>query len=244
MQGSDPVNDFATLKSIAKAVWLREGTVRTCRFGPYSGIRFELTPAVCKTRMSIFYKSYEPEVTEMLSRLISPGMVVYDVGAHVGVHSLYMAKLLKGRGSAYAFEPWPENYAALERNVRLNLPLSGTVVPVREAVGADNGFVEMVRGSSDGRHHLRYASEEADVIAPCTTLDAFVTRRNHPAPSLVKIDVEGMEGPVLAGAAEMLRRHRPALLIEHHRRVDTLSPTLRDFNYSVKSLGARHLYAC
>jgi FkbM family methyltransferase len=195
-----------------------------------------------KNRMSVFYRPYEPEVTALLQKLIGPGMVVYDIGAHIGVHTLYMAKLLNGRGKVYAFEPWPENYTCLASNLRHNGLLNSTVIPVREAVAASDGVAYLASGSSDGRHHLRVEGERADVVAASVSLDSFV-RNGHPAPAVVKIDVEGMEAGVIEGGQELLLRAKPVLIIEHHKQQEELARLLKRFSYTLEPLGVRHLYA-
>jgi predicted O-methyltransferase YrrM len=135
-------------KGLARTVWFRDGTRRRCLAGPYAGLVFEIGPQM-QMRMIVFYAAYEPEVSELLRRIVRPGMVLYDVGAHVGIHALYMAKLLKRSGSVYAFEAWPENYAVLERNIAHN-PGLAEIVPLLGAVGDRDGIASVSRGANDG----------------------------------------------------------------------------------------------
>jgi FkbM family methyltransferase len=231
-------------KRLVKEAFFRPGAVRRPRIGPYTGIAFEMCPQLLRTRMSIFYRAYEPEVTDLLGATVRPGMVVYDVGAHVGIHALYLAKLLRGRGMVYAFEPWPDNLAMLRRHVAHNPRLAPNLVPVAACVGAHAGAAVMAAGGSDGQHRLTQNGEPSGVATLMTTLDEFA-EEHPPAPALVLVDVEGEERAVLAGAERMLRHHRPQLVLEHHggERRSALESWLQASGYQVRELGRRHLHA-
>ena len=64
--------------------------------------------------------TYEPEVAAVLRREIAPGNVCVDIGAHIGYNALLMARLTGKDGKVVAFEPVPENFKMLEKNVTLN----------------------------------------------------------------------------------------------------------------------------
>jgi FkbM family methyltransferase len=231
-------------KRLVKRAFFAPGTVRRCRVGPYAGIAFEMCPQILRTRMAIFYRAYEPEVAALLASAVRPGMVVYDVGAHVGIHALHAAKLLGGSGTVYAFEPWPENAAVLERHVRYNVALAGRLVPVPASVGARAGRSAMVEGGGDGQHRLRRAGEAGTQETTTVTVDGFAAE-HPPAPSLILVDVEGEELAVLEGAEHVLRTVRPRLVLEHHgpERRQSLRTHLEARGYHVTELGTRHLHA-
>src|ERR1017187_7387482 len=69
---------------------------------------------------SVLHDQYEPETKILLSNIIRPGMTFLDVGAHVGHYTLLAARLVGPTGHVYAFEPEPENYAILTKNIALN----------------------------------------------------------------------------------------------------------------------------
>ncbi|MGH9543075.1 MAG: FkbM family methyltransferase [Terriglobales bacterium] len=147
------------------------------------------------------------------------GKVVYDIGAHSGAYTLFFARRVGLRGQVVAFEPQPRNFRKLTRNLRLNR--------IRNARG-----VEMAVGRGPGRRSIfmlpcmtttASLAEEADTPlrwrvgqAEVAALDALIGELRLPPPQFVKIDVEGMEGEVIEGAAKTLDRWRPELLIEMH----------------------------
>ena len=63
---------------------------------------------------------YEPETTRLFKETVKPGMVVVDIGAHVGYYTLLAAKQVGPDGKVYAFEPEPGNHALLLKNIGMN----------------------------------------------------------------------------------------------------------------------------
>jgi FkbM family methyltransferase len=172
--------------------------------------------------------AHEDFVVGCFQRLVRPGDVVYDVGANIGLHTRLLCSRF-GAGEVVAFEPMTENVALLRANVALGGPQCRVrVVPAavsdsdrREALQVDDvmsqsAALDSVTGgaASGGRRQygLPPRTEEVDVVR----LDSVVDRDRLPAPALIKIDVEGAEASVLRGAAEVLRRYRPALVVELH----------------------------
>ena len=232
-----------TVKRAATDLWLKNGAVRRCPLGCFRGIRFHVSPMLLG-RLVVLFSAYEPEVTAYLSSSVRPGMVVYDVGSHIGVHALYAAKLLDGNGVVYAFEPWPDNFAELRNNLSSNPSLSPRVRPVNKAVGATCGTVSMEAGPTDGTHHVSQDGAPSHIDVRMITLDCF-SREGGETPSILKIDVEGLEMDVLLGAESLIRKVHPTLIIEHHGTAACamLTAWLEDRGYEVRPLGTRHFVA-
>ncbi|OHV44387.1 methyltransferase [Pseudofrankia sp. BMG5.36] len=152
-----------------------------------------------------------PALAPVFAAVLGPGDCCYDVGANIGVYTLWAAGLVGLSGQVHAFEPVPDTMAVLRSMVRRNeLP---QVRLESCAVGATAGETGMrtYRDASGLAHPVADAGT-ADHIARLTTLDAYVER--HRPPDLVKIDVEGFEIDVLRGAASLLAARSPALLLE------------------------------
>jgi precorrin-6B methylase 2 len=77
-------------------------------------------------------RAYEPMTTLAFHTLVQPGDRVVDVGAHVGYFTLLAARLCGPNGRVFAFEPHPDNFRLLERNIRENG--AENVTAVRKAV--------------------------------------------------------------------------------------------------------------
>lgn len=221
--------------------WLRQGANRRILFGPYRNLYIHLSPPL-RQRLRIFFRSYEPEVTRWLRENIQPGMTVYNVGAHAGVHALYVAQLLDGQGRVYAFEGWPENYEALKANFTVNRALNVEMIPVQLCVAAQSGTVMMAVGKADGKQHIAVVEEADSIPVTATSLDDFVSAHVGD-PDLIVMDIEGHELDALHGGRELIERRKPLLLIEHHERIEPLSQWLEAHRYQVEPLGRRHLVA-
>jgi FkbM family methyltransferase len=157
----------------------------------------------------------EPWTVSWLEEQVRPGDVVYDIGANVGVFSLIAGSLLAGEGLVVAFEPAFSNYARLCENVALN-GLPTPILPVPLPLSSTTGVQSFVYRSLDaGQSRHRITADEPSAkehrrkrhTQPMltTTLDTLVHTFALRPPNLVKLDVDGAEGHVLAGAGETLQ---------------------------------------
>lgn len=179
----------------------------------------------------------EPCTLEWLNAL-GPADVLADVGANVGMYSIWAAALRGAR--VYAFEPEAQNYALLNRNVALN-GLQERVRAFCLALSDREGYdvlhlSSLVPGSSLHSYgapvDFRLEPMRAEFTQGCvaTTLDALIAAGALPAPTHLKIDVDGLEHKVVAGARATLADPRLRLvqvelnrnLAEHRAVVDEL----------------------
>jgi FkbM family methyltransferase len=152
---------------------------------------------------------YEPEVRAKLKELLKPGMTFCDVGANLGVITLFAARLVGPEGRVFSFEPFPENAAVLRKNIELNRFANVTVV--EQAVSDNNGEAVFQVSECCGCHTLgekAAASAGEAIVVKTTRLDSIpgLTRMD-----VLKSDTEGMELGVLRGLGSL----KPsAILIE------------------------------
>lgn len=185
--------------------------------GLLQGARFELDLQLEK---DMWLGTYEGELQTVLGRLVRPGMTIYDVGANIGYLTIGLARLVGESGAVVAFEPLEANVKRLRSALRLN-HLTERVELVAAAVGGADGngefFVHRSAGmgklaGSAGRQPQYTATREVRVVS----LDSW--SQSHPTrdPDWIKVDVEGGEGQVLAGAHELLEGVRPGWILELH----------------------------
>lgn len=138
----------------------------------------------------------------LLRHYLRPGDVVVDVGSNIGTHTLAAATLVGDEGLVVAIEPHPKTFAYLAGNVRRNA--LGNVVLLNVANGETDGEVGFTDRYEDNENCVA-DSAQPQVMVPLRRLDSIA-----PAPqrtiSLLKIDVEGFELPVLRGACDTLAR--------------------------------------
>ncbi len=158
---------------------------------------------------------YEQATTDLFRQLLQPGMVVVDIGAHVGYFSLLAAELVGSGGTVYAFEPEPDNHALLKKNIELNGYTN--ILAQRKAVSSNSGLTDLFLSALDSGSHSIHAAGARGVTGTArveaTTLDAFLDAQGWPQVDLVKIDVEGAEVEVLEGMSQLLDRRRDLKLV-------------------------------
>jgi FkbM family methyltransferase len=161
---------------------------------------------------------YEPPIQRVLSLHLQPGSIFYDVGAHIGIVSMFGAQLVGTNGFVFAFEADPDNARRIEENLSRNSLRQIRVIPT--AVWSSGGRIRFERASAQSSRNQGAiatdltASGEKFVEVEAVALDEFV--RENPLPTLIKIDVEGAEADVLRGSEEVFARAKPVLICEVH----------------------------
>jgi FkbM family methyltransferase len=182
------------------------------------------------------YSDKEPETLDWLDENLRDGDVLYDIGANVGLYALYAAKR-RPRCRVYAFEPAGQNFARLLSNISVNG--LDNVIPCNTPLSNGASFAlffvsDLEAGSAF--HQLGGENSAKRSTGPSlrqgalsASIDALVADYGLPAPTLIKIDVDGLEDRIVSGAARTLRD--PALrsvLVEATRgRGDTASSVER-----------------
>src|SRR5713101_2502413 len=165
---------------------------------------------------SFVYGTWEPEVTSVITSAVKPGMTVIDIGAHIGYYSLLFAKCVGSTGLVFSFEPLPENFALLQKNIQLNELNQVQTFP--QAIFSGKREISIAvpdesPNSGDGSVIHNHGARQ--YLVPAITLDSFCVPSGV-RPDILKIDVEGAEYDVLLGAQETISRCRPKLFIELH----------------------------
>ncbi|MGV3577927.1 FkbM family methyltransferase [Brevundimonas sp.] len=157
----------------------------------------------------------EPELRE-LQRLLSPGDVFIDVGANVGLYALKAARLVGPTGRVLALEPGAEAYGHLTSNLALNAYGWAEALKVAASNAAGEAVLHHVPLGNDPQAFSLIANARAEdgETVETVTLDGLIDRCGLTRVDLIKIDVEGAEPLVVAGAREMLARFRPAVIFE------------------------------
>jgi len=158
----------------------------------------------------------EPELHE-IQKLVRPGTLAVDVGAHFGTYSIPLAKLVGKQGRVVSVEPIVEDADQLKRAVaQLRLPIDVVNAAISSTNGTATINVPALHGHAKTALSSLEATDRADVDAREVTvwrLDDLLAKYTLPV-SFVKIDVEGHELAVLDGALETLKTHKPNILIE------------------------------
>jgi len=144
------------------------------------------------------------------------GNIVFDIGAYVGDTALWFSKAVGPQGKVYAFEPEPSNFAKLKANLERNKLTN--VIPGHLALSEDDGEMKIASGGSSSTITQTGTGTSVKV----TTIDRFLEANKLPRVDFIKMDVEGYELKVLAGAKETIKTFKPSLALSAYHRGDDL----------------------
>lgn len=170
---------------------------------------------------AIFIGRYEPATAKALKSLVKPGMSVVDIGANVGAHALLMGTLVGETGQVVAVEPTAFAIGKLRHSLTLNPQLTQRVDAIQAFLGPKDA--KAAPAAIYSSWPLRGGAELHDkhLGQPMTTdgvtsvsLDDLLEAKGVARVDLVKIDVDGFECDVLAGATGMMERDRPIFVME------------------------------
>ena len=208
---------------------------KRCRYGDMT---YRVNDLYIGRSFDLYGEFSEGEV-ELFRHLVRPGQTVLDVGANIGAHTVPLAKLVGRAGRVLAFEPQRTVFYVLCGNVAQNN--LNQVYCHHAAVGERAGTIAVPELDADADFNFGGLALSS---APAATASATVPvlridDLNLTSCDFIKVDVEGMEREVLAGASETIRRFRPVLYVEDDRREK--SPALHAY---LASLGYRFYLHC
>jgi FkbM family methyltransferase len=217
--------------TIANTRWFRRlaangdpGVVARLRGGSYVHARLDDYVG----RAVFFFGDLDPKVTWICDRILRPGDLVVDVGANIGIVTMHAAGLVGPGGHVHAVEPQRDLASRIGDSAALNgygnitvheVGLSDASGDVTLTVPADNGgAASLVSGRVDGCAQTVRVERTSDFLCAIGAQQA----------RLLKLDVEGHEAAVLDGAAEVLERDGPeVILFEEHRQPAREQPSLQ-----------------
>lgn len=207
---------MGSIKSLTKSVVYGALDISTSRRGIKRTIGGEEIrfPA----RWFRYYEAdYEPETFSFLRTHLTEGQTALDVGAHIGLFSVVMARLVGASGHVFSFEPTPLTNEVLTETVRLNG--CEEIVEVRaEAVSDKTGtatFYDTGYAASNANSLVRGENSQGGLEVKTTSIDEFAAQRGL-AVNCIKIDVEGAELYALRGAARTFAENRPVVSLGLH----------------------------
>ncbi len=187
-----------------------------------TGVKLYVRPGDHLSRLFRYFGTYEPETCQLLREYANPDEVFLDVGANLGLHSLGVAKDV-GCPVA-AFEPGGKTADCLERSIAVN-HLEDKVTVFRVALASGDGVATFVEPPA----HVGQSALESPTDPAHRDGDRFqvqVARLDHlkvfndylddldMKVGLIKMDIEGAEEEALKGMWDLIKRHRPTIVME------------------------------
>lgn len=162
---------------------------------------------------------------DLLSKFIKPGDTVIDVGANIGTHAVAFSRMVGKDGRVFAFEAQPRLEKILEANIRLN-KLSNVIWDCKAISSYMPGVPLHIEDLPPDTASFNFGArplftKPEKMTGPAVdiiTIDSFAADGEAfgVSPSVIKIDVEGMEADVIRGAAGTIERCRPILYVENN----------------------------
>lgn len=163
--------------------------------------------------LELLQQPFESREVGLVKSLLQPGQTVVDVGANIGYYTLLFSRLVGEQGRVISFEPDPNNFALLCRNLADNRCTN--VAPHRCAVGAEQTTLKLYRCPGNHGMHRAYESiccGDEFVSVESVVLDQHLA--DEPRIDFLKMDIEGFEYFALQGMSRLLEQHSPTILIE------------------------------
>lgn len=180
--------------------------------------KFAVPNTLCEWRIKTF-ASKEPETLEWIDNL-APGSILWDIGANIGLYSVYAAK--KSNCTVYAFEPSVFNLELLARNIYLN-QLTDKVCIVPLALSDEMSVSHMRMTSTDWGGALSSFGKEFgwdgksirqtfEYRMVGISMQDVVEKLNIPLPDYIKMDVDGLEHFILKGGVSILPKIKEIII--------------------------------
>ncbi len=229
-----------------RAFWVRRILRRPIVWADRYGLRYRLQPSDDLALYFLHRGWFEEPEQEFCRQFVTEGMTVLDVGAYIGMFTCLFGRLVGRSGQVHAFEPSPRTYERLAENVALNG--LDNVVLNREAVFSHRETRPLFVYPAPLESLSSLVRERVDrsdgtvnpldrVAVRTVTLDDYCLRHGINSIDLVKVDAEGAEEAILAGAGALLRRAGiRALLFEIGPQSAELARRLEAADFDVSTL--------
>lgn len=201
VDGHGLAHRYRLLWKAHRAVWRLTRSNRLA----YNGFDMMLDPLDC---MALAKGWYEPQETGWYDANVKPGDYVVEAGANIGVFTLQLCRLVGPTGRVRAYEPDPDLFALLKRNVEAN-GLGNAIL--REAAVADKSGTMTLFRTAKNTGDTRLFSHEVDsgsVEVAVVTLDDELIEDNRRI-DLFKIDIQGAEPLATRGMRNVIETRPP-----------------------------------
>ncbi len=183
---------------------------------PYYGTTVHFPRRAPVFRVMCENGGFEPEIIDRLVKLTRPRTTVFDIGANIGLMAIPVLRSCQSC-RVVSFEPSPNSLSYLRHTVRES-GFGERWLLKEKALGERSGDASFVIGRAEDALFEGFKSaairDARTITVPVSTLDAEWIALGSPDVSVVKIDVEGAEHQVLAGARAVLAARRPAIVLE------------------------------
>lgn len=212
------LNDGIPVTSDAVSHLVRDGDDLVCTFA--DGVR--LISAKHDVRSAAFevlnFGRYEADELAVLKALLKDDDVVFDIGGNIGWYAIHCSRYVP-QGKVYSFEPVPETFSYLARNVALNACDNVSVANhgFADTEGCVTFFHNTEFSTATSMRDIQNCGSSFGIEAYVKVLDAVVDACGETL-DCIKCDVEGAEKLVIEGGMRTIRRDLPCMYLEMLRK--------------------------
>jgi FkbM family methyltransferase len=158
------------------------------------------------------HEVYEPVETGLLKKELKAGDTFIDIGANIGYYTLIAARAVGPKGRVFAFEPDPDNFALLKKNVEQNGYQNVTLV--NRAVSNRAQTLRLFRSETNRGDHRVYDSKDGrpSIGIKAVALDGYFLKMDKVV-QFIKMDIQGAEALALEGMKRLIRSNRRLKLV-------------------------------
>jgi FkbM family methyltransferase len=183
------------------------------------------------------WNAYEPYTVELFKNSIKPGAVVLDIGANIGYFSLVACRRVGPDGIVYAFEPAPENFGLLARNV--DTFGTSNIIPVKRAVAERRKTLSFWLAENNELNSFfqhPHGPVKETIMVDCVAIDEYLEGRQV---QVIKMDIEGYEPWALEGMRETISKSDDIVLFTelHPPCLEVAGFTAADYVMALRQLG-------
>lgn len=184
----------------------------------YGAFKLHLDPADHEISRTLWFEgAWANGEVALMAKYVRPGSVAIDLGANIGCHTLPLSTFVGPTGQVLAFEPTPQTYRILSRNLESNGITNVLAVPI--AASDSWGQVTMhISARNKGANSMAFqnlADGTAQISVPAACVDDLIDQwMPNKVVSFIKADIQGAEGLAFAGMRRLVERSRPAILTE------------------------------
>lgn len=174
--------------------------------------KFSFPPQyIRRWKLDMLEEKYERDTVTLFKQIIKPGIIIVDIGAHIGYFTRMFSRLTGLNGKVYAFEADPENFSLLKKNTAHLENVKLFPVAVSDQVGSINFFHSNDKTGCHSTIGADFRQEKFTV--PAVDLDSFLAKEGVAKIDLIKMDIEGGETKALAGMKKILSENSDIKLL-------------------------------
>lgn len=163
-------------------------------------------------KYQLSFRDYQ--IPKIVINSIKNGQTIIDVGASIGIYTIFFAKMVGNTGKVYAFEPEPRNFELLKKNIKING--FKNVILENKAVSNVSGFVKIEIANNIANHRITSDNSKTTFDVPSVSIDDYFKDKSEKI-DFIKIDTEGYDGYVLLGAKDTISKNNfIQILTEFH----------------------------